>query len=588
MIDTSQTFEFVESSYDIEFATDLDQDQAAFFRRKYVLDRLSGTVLLIATSPLVLLLILLVKVTSRGPGLYRQERVGLNGSHFHILKLRSMRIDAEKGGKAVWCVKNDPRVTPLGRLLRKLHLDELPQLVNVARGEMSLVGPRPERPVICKELARQIPNYFNRNCVRPGVTGLAQINLPPDETVDDVRRKQILDLQYIEEVDSWLDLRILFATALRMFGVRGETVTRWMRLCRLHLVAHIPSSDDRQPDTPEPCYPNVATRVAESWNKMPTRVDRFDSSHGTPLNLNPLSQVVSNAFTVDVEDYFQVTAFSNRVSRKNWDKMECRVEDNTDKLLSICDHCEVRGTFYILGWVADRYPDLVRRIADAGHEIASHGYWHQLVYDLTPEEFAEDISNSREAIANACDVVVDSYRAPSFSIVEDSLWALDILVEHGFTTDSSIFPIRGHHRYGMKSARKDIHKIQTENGSINEFPPSLWNRWPLQVPVGGGYFRLFPLSVTSRAIEGVRSQGRPAMFYIHPWELDPQQPRVKNAGRANQFRHYVGLRNTEDRLRRLLMSHPFDQVSTVMAEYTALKTASPATPRETTFAAATS
>jgi polysaccharide deacetylase family protein (PEP-CTERM system associated) len=271
-----------------------------------------------------------------------------------------------------------------------------------------------------------------------------------------------------------------------------------------------------------------------------------------------------NAFTVDVEDYFQVSAFSDRVSRANWDEMECRVERNTDRLLSICDRCDVRGTFFVLGWVADRYPALVKRIANAGHEVASHGYWHQLVYDLTPEEFAKDIADSRDAIANACDVIVDTYRAPSFSIVQKSLWALEILVEHGFTTDSSIFPISGHDLYGIPNAQKEIHQIETFGGTLIEFPPSLWSRGRIQVPIGGGYFRLLPLALTNKAIDTVRAEGRPAMFYMHPWEVDPEQPRIANAKLKSRFRHCVGLHRTQDRLERLLRMQPFDSMSNVI------------------------
>ncbi|TWT81169.1 UDP-N-acetylgalactosamine-undecaprenyl-phosphate N-acetylgalactosaminephosphotransferase [Planctomycetes bacterium CA13] len=211
-----------------------------YFQRKYVLDRLAGVVLFVVTSPLTLFLVLLIRLTSSGGGLYRQTRVGLHGETFEIIKLRSMVQNAEKPGQAQWCVKGDSRITRLGRVLRKLHLDELPQLWNVAKGEMSLVGPRPERPEICRRLARNvIPCYYRRNTVKPGITGLAQINLPPDETDDDVRRKQILDLCYIDTANGWLDMRMIVATALRMFGIKGDTVTRLMRLSRIELVEHV-------------------------------------------------------------------------------------------------------------------------------------------------------------------------------------------------------------------------------------------------------------------------------------------------------------------------------------------------------------
>ncbi|TWU44324.1 Peptidoglycan deacetylase [Novipirellula aureliae] len=274
--------------------------------------------------------------------------------------------------------------------------------------------------------------------------------------------------------------------------------------------------------------------------------------------------LIPNAMTVDVEDYFHVSAFADRVTRHDWDRYESRVQGNTDRLLSLFDEVQVRGTFFVLGWVAERFPRLVQRIVKAGHEIASHGYWHQLVYDLTPEQFVKDIQASRDAIASACGVEVNAYRAPSFSITDKSFWALDLLREHGFTTDSSIFPISGHDRYGVKDANKEIHQRETAHGEISEFPPSAWSRGRFHVPIGGGYFRLFPLPVTSKAIRVVRREGRPAMFYTHPWEIDSEQPRMQNLTKRTRFRHYVNLKHTADRLRRLCQSHRFDRMSTVM------------------------
>ena len=227
-----------------------------FFRRKYLLDRVLGCGLLVLTAPLTLALYAMVRLSSPGPGFYRQKRVGLNGKVFEIAKLRSMVKNAEKPGQPVWSVKNDARVTKLGRVLRKLHLDELPQLWNVARGEMSLVGPRPERPEICETLAEKIDGYYDRVAIKPGVTGLAQINLPPDETFEDVLRKQTLDLAYIEEANAWLEIRILFATAMRMFGIKGETVMKAMRLCRRNLLADISvpeSASHSEAREPEAC-----------------------------------------------------------------------------------------------------------------------------------------------------------------------------------------------------------------------------------------------------------------------------------------------------------------------------------------------
>ncbi len=292
-----------------------------------------------------------------------------------------------------------------------------------------------------------------------------------------------------------------------------------------------------------------------------------------------------NALTVDVEDYFQVSAFSERISRNTWDQYECRVEGNTNRLLTLFDEVNVQGTFFILGWIADRYPALVRRIASAGHEIACHGYWHQLVYNQTPEEFAGDISSSREAIHNACGVEVTTYRAPSFSIVPRSRWALGILAEQGFTVDSSIFPLAGHDRYGDSTAPRCIHTIETDHGDITEFPPTAGRIGKMPIPIGGGYFRFFPRSFTRIAINQVRKKSGPAMFYIHPWEIDPDQPRIHGISRKSRFRHYVGLKQTETKLRRLLKSFHFAPMEHVLESHRHLE--KPATADKTIACTAT-
>ena len=215
-----------------ERAVSKSYSESVYLRAKYALERALAGVLLVALSPLIVALIALVRLTSKGPGLYRQERVGLNRKPFYVIKLRTMYDDAEADGQAKWSQKGDPRITPLGRFLRKTHLDELPQLWNVFTGDMSMTGPRPERPCICARLSKHIPNYYSRILVKPGITGISQINLEPDRTIDDVRRKQCLDLHYIETLNCWLDVRIVFATLLRVFGIRGDLVTKWMGLCR--------------------------------------------------------------------------------------------------------------------------------------------------------------------------------------------------------------------------------------------------------------------------------------------------------------------------------------------------------------------
>jgi polysaccharide deacetylase family protein (PEP-CTERM system associated) len=273
---------------------------------------------------------------------------------------------------------------------------------------------------------------------------------------------------------------------------------------------------------------------------------------------------IPNAFTVDVEDYFQVSAFEHRVSRKNWDSYESRVATSTEKLLALLTKTSTRGTFFILGWVADRFPALVKRIHDDGHEIASHGYWHKLIYSQQPEEFRQDLIDSRDAIANACGVEVTAYRAPSFSITQRSFWAIDILIECGFTVDSSIFPIVGHDRYGVPGAKREVHDLVADQGTLIEFPPSAWYVGKFNIPVGGGYFRIFPWPVSKKAIEKVRADVGTAMFYIHPWEVDPQQPRVAGIGWKSKLRHYTGQRTTYDRLEKMLTGSRFASMSQVI------------------------
>lgn len=207
-----------------------------YFPIKHCCERVFGACLLVIVSPLILVLVGIVRLTSKGPGIYRQERVGLGRTTFDVFKLRTMYQDAEADGQAKWSQKGDPRITPIGRFLRKTHLDELPQLWNVVAGDMSLTGPRPERPSICEKLQQHIRGYYDRTNVKPGITGLAQINLEPDCTIDDVRRKQCLDLHYIETANAWLDLRMVMATVLRMVGIRGSVVTRWMGLCRMDVI----------------------------------------------------------------------------------------------------------------------------------------------------------------------------------------------------------------------------------------------------------------------------------------------------------------------------------------------------------------
>lgn len=262
---------------------------------------------------------------------------------------------------------------------------------------------------------------------------------------------------------------------------------------------------------------------------------------------------VPNALTVDVEDYFHVAALASSISRDSWTSRESRVVGNTHRLLALFEQFKVRGTFFVLGWVAERYPDLIRDIAADGHEIACHGFSHRLVYEQSPEEFHEETRRSKSLLEDITGSRVLGYRAASYSIVRESLWALDILAELGFVYDSSIFPVH-HDRYGIPDAERAPHRMSTPNGkSIVEWPLATATILGFRLPVaGGGYFRLLPYWLSRWGLRSINKRElRPFMFYLHPWEIDPAQPRV-SATWLSQFRHYTNLGKCEERLRRLL------------------------------------
>jgi polysaccharide deacetylase family protein (PEP-CTERM system associated) len=265
-----------------------------------------------------------------------------------------------------------------------------------------------------------------------------------------------------------------------------------------------------------------------------------------------------NAFTVDVEDYFHVAALSSAITRESWPTHESRVERNTERLLALLAERGVRGTFFVLGWVAERTPGLVRRIAASGHEIACHGFSHQLIYQQAREEFREETVRAKRLLEDLIGETVLGYRAASFSVTRDSLWALDTLIDAGFLYDSSIFPIR-HDRYGLPGAAPEPNRLSAPSGrTLVEFPMSAARFLGVQVPVsGGGYFRLLPFWVTKSGLKQINERrGLPFTFYLHPWELDPGQPRFKVSA-LSRFRHYTNLARCEDRLRRLLEEFEF-------------------------------
>jgi len=274
--------------------------------------------------------------------------------------------------------------------------------------------------------------------------------------------------------------------------------------------------------------------------------------------------MIRNIISVDVEEYFHPTELATCVRPEEWDSLPSLVEPETRRILDIFDRHQVKGTFFVLGWVADRYPGLVREIAARGHEIACHSFWHRLVYDLTPAEFREDTRRAIDAIGNACGITPRAYRAPSYSVTERSLWALEVLAELGFTCDSSIYPIE-HDRYGIPGFGRHARTVPTAAGPIFEVPIATVELSDHQVaPVGGGaYMRLLPYRYTAAGVRRINAADQqPACMYLHPWELDAAHPRLAR-GFVSRLRTYTGLRSMPRKLDRLLSDFEFAPLGAV-------------------------
>jgi len=259
---------------------------------------------------------------------------------------------------------------------------------------------------------------------------------------------------------------------------------------------------------------------------------------------------IANALTVDVEDYFQVSALAPHIARSDWERIPCRVERNVDALLSLFAASGVRATFFTLGWIAERYPGLVKAIVAEGHELASHGYGHLRIHEQTPAEFSADIRRAKRLLEDLAGTPVKGYRAPSFSIDKRTLWAFDCIAEAGHSYSSSVYPVR-HDLYGMPDAPRFPYRPRADLLEIPVTTAAVFNR---NLPAGGGgYFRLLPYAASRALIRRVNElERRSSVFYFHPWEIDPAQPRVGVRALKTRFRHYVNLRRTEPRLRRLL------------------------------------
>ena len=269
-----------------------------------------------------------------------------------------------------------------------------------------------------------------------------------------------------------------------------------------------------------------------------------------------------HAISFDIEEHFQVAAFWSAVRRREWDQLASRVERNTRIIADLLAEHSTRATFFVLGWVAERYPDLVKALAREGHEIASHGYGHELVSTQTPPQFREDVRRSKQILEHLIGMQVMGYRAPSFSITSQTSWALSVLVEEGYRYDSSIY-----HRFRTGFSRMvsgtGSYQLDTEAGLIWEVPPSTMKTWGIHLPVaGGGYFRLLPYAASRMCLKSLERQGAQLVMYLHPWELDPEQPRM-NGPALSKIRHYLTLGKTEKRLRRLLKDFSFAPINEV-------------------------
>lgn len=274
---------------------------------------------------------------------------------------------------------------------------------------------------------------------------------------------------------------------------------------------------------------------------------------------------IKNIMTVDVEDYFQVSAFEKVINRTDWESYPCRVQENTTRIMELFDKYGVKATFFVLGWVAERYPLLIRRIVESGHELASHGYDHKRLIYMTPEEFRADIIKSTKILEDTSGTKLRGYRAPSYSVNRNNLWAHDILAECGFEYSSSVYPVK-HDLYGIPDAPR--FKYKSASNRLTEFPITTIRKYGKNFPCGGGgFFRLYPYQLSKWAISTVNKDDKePVIFYFHPWEIDDEQPRVEHINLKTRFRHYLNLRHTKNKLERLLQDFSWSPMGSHLAK----------------------
>ena len=615
---------------------------------------LIGTLAFLCFYPI---LALLIKLESQGPVLYGQERVGINkrsrgpeegpeheeakafrksdvgGRPFKVYKFRSMRIDAEKNGPQFAKGGADPRVTQVGWWLRALHLDELPQFWSVLIGDMSFIGPRPERAHFTLEFGRTIPHYGSRTLwVRPGLTGLAQINLGPDDGLESVVRKTYFDYSYrasfahfstwwrmewwvlintlgyllikprkngdTRELEALKRVKLLNLLAHSPLKHESHKVTAWVKLDHddrpvvlegrepREIMARLSRLSARGLKTLEVSYTPRREFDLEDMGFLVELAQRVNQAGGRISVREPSARVrrmlreihmdkvvdvarpsrVRNFMTVDVECWFHAYNLKEKIPPSVWHLQETRIVDNIDRILRLFRSHDAKATFFVLGWVADRFPEVVRMIAAEGHEIGTHGYYHNLITEMTPASYEEDLLKSLEAISRHAPEPIRGHRASNFTIVPKTYWALEIMAKHGIEYDSSIFPIK-RDRYGIPDYPNRMpHALRLESGrTLSEFPMSTLGVGNKFLPMsGGGYLRLFPHAVTEGFIEGINRKGQPAMVYFHPWELDHDQRRV-SVGLVKTFQHYVNIHTLEWKLNRLLQKFSFGSIREVMA-----------------------
>lgn len=592
----------------------------------------------------------LIQLESRGPTVYSQIRVGVNkrldsldsslscirkedvgGRPFTIYKYRTMRNDAEILGPQL-CVKGrDPRVTRIGNWLRRTHLDELPQFWNILKGEMSFIGPRPERPHFTIQYNEQIPHYRQRTLfTKPGLTGLAQIILGYDDDLDSVVRKSFFDLAYSAslsdlwgwiKMESWIVLHTFFYLGKRSqvgdgasglprklertlklpfvglhhreplemeaprFSLRVQDRNHDFSFSRLS-AAQLSVEMDRLPQQNHQKWeislnPNARFDL-EDFGFLVNLIHKVNANEGSLTIRNPhphvrkmlretqlhkivhlenMSLSIPNFLTIDVECWFHAYNLNSKIPKSRWHLQTTRIQENMRRILDLLAQYQVHATFYVLGWVAERFPDIVRMIDDGGHEIGTHGQFHSLITDMTPDEFRYDLDRSLEALARLTNQPIHGYRGSNFTITRNTLWALQIMAERGIKYDSSIFPI-GRERYGIPDYPCRMpHTLRVGNTTqLLEFPLSTLAIGKKLLPIaGGGYLRLYPYRVTDRYIEQLNRKGFPAMVYFHPWELDKEQIKLDVAP-IKKFQHYVNLHTTEWKLSRLLERFQFTSI----------------------------